>query len=140
MKVLAFHKNFILPTKGTLGAGAYDIYMPEDGSVSESIGVKVPLGFAAEVPVGYVAMLLPRSGAGANFGLELNNTCGIIDSDYRGEWVATLKTKTFRGLQWKAGERILQYLLVPVLDSPPVRVHALTPTQRGTGGFGSSGQ
>jgi dUTP pyrophosphatase len=139
MKVLIFHENAKLPTKGTEGAGAYDIYMPEAGFTSEHTATRVALGFAAQVPEGYVAMIFPRSGIGAKHGLELNNTCGIIDSDYRGEWIASLKTKNYPGYGWAAGDRILQYVLVPVLDSPPERVLTLTPTRRGTGGFGSTG-
>lgn len=138
MKVLALHENFKLPTKGTQGAGAYDIYMPDAGIAYHHEHTMVPLGFAAEVPPGYVALILPRSGIGAKFGLELNNTCGVIDSDYRGEWMASLKTKVIESLHWVAGERILQYLLVPVLDSPPECVHALSSTRR-LGGFGSTG-
>lgn len=138
MKVLALHENFQLPTKGTQGAGAYDIYMPEAGTAHDDCHVMVPLGFAAEVPKGYVALILPRSGVGAKKGLELNNTCGVIDSDYRGEWVASLKTKNLKALHWTAGERILQYLLVPVLDSPPEHVLVLSSTRR-LGGFGSTG-
>ncbi len=139
MKFLAMHENFKLPTKGTEHAGAYDIYMTTDGEANEHSYTEYPLGFATEIPPGFVALILPRSGVGAKKGLELNNTCGVIDSDYRGEWVAFLKTKNFPGHSWKAGDRILQYVLVPVLDSPPERVHALSPTQRNTGGFGSSG-
>lgn len=139
MKVLAFHENFKLPTKGTAGAGAYDIYMPESGTAHSWCHCMVALGFGAEVPAGYAALILPRSGIGAKMGLELNNTCGVIDSDYRGEWVVSLKTKNIETLHWAAGDRILQYLLVPVLDSPPERVHVLRPTSRAAGGFGSTG-
>ena len=139
MNFLAMHENFQLPTKGTEHAGAYDIYMPTDGYVNDHTAELFGLGFAAEVPQGFVALILPRSGIGAKFGLELNNTCGVIDADYRGEWMAKLKVKNFPDYKWKAGDRLLQYLLVPVLDSAPVRVHALTPTGRGQGGFGSTG-
>ena len=139
MKVLAYHQNFKMPTKGTTGAGAFDIYMPEAGTAHEEHTVKVPLGFAAEVPAGHVALLLPRSGAGANTGLELNNTCGVIDSDYRGEWIAAIKVKNFPGFRWEAGDRILQFIVVPVADITLERVHALTPTNRNSGGFGSTG-
>lgn len=140
MKFLAHHQNFQLPTKGTEGAGAYDIYMPEDGKANDYEGTKVLLGFSAEVPAGYVALILPRSGVGSEKGLELNNTCGVIDSDYRGEWFVVLKTKHFPGYKWSAGDRILQYLLVPALDSPPERVHVLSPTNRGSNGGGSTGK
>lgn len=139
MKFLAHHANFELPTRGTENAAGWDIYMPEAGFVSEHSPTKVALGFSAEVPAGYMALLLPRSGIGAKHGLELNNTCGVIDEDYRGEWMASLKTKHFPAFKWEAGDRILQYVLVPVLNSPPERVHKLSPTRRGTGGFGSTG-
>lgn len=140
MKVLGIHPTFQLPTKATEGSAAYDIYMPEAGSVIDHTPTKIALGFAAEVPQGFAALIFPRSGVGTKHGLELNNTCGIIDADYRGEWMATLKVKHFPGFKWAAGDRLLQYLLVPVLDSPPELVHTLTSTLRDTGGLGSSGQ
>jgi dUTP pyrophosphatase len=139
MKIQALHPNFQLPTKGSDRAGGYDLYMPDDGVTGNAGVTTVNLGFAAEVPAGYVALLLPRSSAGGKYGLELNNTCGVIDADYRGEWIAKLKTKQYERLSWKAGDRLLQYLLVPVLDSEPQLVEALSVSQRGEGGFGSSG-
>lgn len=139
MKILALHENFIMPFRGTDGAGAYDIYMPEAGSAHDVHTTKVGLGFAAEVPVDHVALILPRSGVGANKGLELNNTCGVIDSDYRGEWIAALKTKNHPGFSWEKGERLLQFMIVPVAKVILERVHVLTPTNRSAGGFGSTG-
>lgn len=113
--------------------------MPEAGCVSSLEPTMVGLGFAAEVPAGYVAMILPRSSSGAKFGLELNNTCGIIDSDYRGEWKAALKTKNLGSYSWEAGDRLLQFLLMPVLSVQLELVQELSDTARGSGGFGSSG-
>lgn len=139
MKFVQLHSNAQLPTKGSEAAGAYDVYMTEDGEANEHTAIKVGLGFAAKVPDGYVAQLMPRSGVGFKHGVELNNTCGIIDADYTGEWFASIKTKAFPGFKWKAGDRVLQYLLVPVLDSPPEWVPTLPPTTRGAGGLGSSG-
>ena len=140
MRFKALHPNFILPTKGSIGAGALDIYMPEAGAVALNQMKTVGLGFAAAVPKGYVALLLPRSSSGAKYGLELNNTCGVIDSDYRGEWKAVLRTKSPTTFSWKAEERVLQMLLVPVFDALPELVDELDETLRGTGGFGSTGQ
>ena len=140
MRIKPFHTNFTLPTKGTQGAGAFDIYMPESGGISGQHPRKVGLGFAAEVLEGHVAVLLPRSGAGAKYGLELNNTAGIIDSDYRGEWIATLRTKSGEYFSWEANERILQFMIVPIADVTLEVVEELTETDRGTGGFGSSGK
>lgn len=128
-----------MPTLGTNGAGAFDIYMPEGGSIPYNGVITVGLGFATEVPAGNVALLLPRSSTGAKFGVELNNTCGVIDSDYRGEWKAVLKTKNGLPYSWVKGDRLLQFLLVPVTQATLEAVDELDNTTRGSGGFGSSG-
>lgn len=139
MLIKSLHPSFIMPTKGTDNAGAFDIYMPEDGMATGNSAL-IGLGFAAAVPVGHVALLLPRSSTGAKQGLELNNTCGVIDADYRGEWKAALRTKDSRHFAWKAGERILQFLVVPVPAITLIRSDSLDTTERGEGGFGSSGK
>ena len=139
MQIKALHHNFILPIKATKGAGAFDIHMPEAGyanGASKLIG----LGFAAKVPEGHVALIFPRSGCGAKHGVELNNTCGVIDSDYLGEWKAAIKTKSGLYFQWEAGERVLQFLVVPIALVDLVQVDDLGTTERGEGGFGSSGK
>ena len=136
MQFKKLHPKFQLPTKGTEHAAGFDIYMPTPGYVTDS-PVKVPLGFAAAVPVGYAALILPRSGAGIK-GIELMNTCGVIDADYRGEWVAVLNTKG-DGLHWNAGDRLLQFVLVPIPNVTPELVEELDSTERESGGFGSTG-
>lgn len=138
MQITAIHPQFKLPTKGSDQAGAFDVYMPEAG-IATGTSQLIKLGFAAAVPLGHVALLLPRSGAGAKFGLELNNTCGVIDSDYRGEWMAAIRTKSGISHSWSAGERMLQFLIVPIYMTTMELVDSLDTTERGTGGFGSSG-
>lgn len=113
--------------------------MPTAGCVT-GITKMIGLGFSAAVPPGHVALLLPRSSVGAKFGLELNNSCGVIDSDYRGEWKAALRTKSGIEYSWSAGERVLQFLVVPVATVSLEQVETLDETARGTGGFGSTGQ
>lgn len=140
MRIKQLHPNFIMPTKGTQLAGAFDIYMPKAGAIAWDETKKVGLGFSAEVPVGHVALVLPRSGEGAKYGLELNNTCGVIDADYRGEWFATLRTKNGEKYEWDRGQRCLQFLIVPVADVSLELVSELSSTDRGAGGFGSSGK
>ena len=140
MRIKALHKNFLMPTKGTDGAGAFDIYMPEAGDSSDHLYGFTGLGFSAEVPKGHVALILPRSSAGAKYGVELNNTCGVIDSDYRGEWKAVIRTKNSELFQWDQGDRVLQFMIVPVADVTPELVDELDVTERGSGGFGSSGK
>ena len=139
MRIKPISDNFIMPTKGSNDAGAIDLYMSEAGSV-DGTETKIPLGFAAAIPKGYVGLLLPRSGVGAKHGLELNNTCGVIDADYRGEWVAVMRTKSGNEFCWQAKDRILQCVLVPVLSPTLEQVEDLDATDRGEGGFGSSGK
>lgn len=142
MNIKKLHPNFKMPTRGTEHAGGYDLYMPEAGVLmpGATYGQMVPLGFAAEIPVGFVALLLPRSGAGAKHGVSLNNTVGVIDADYRGEWMACLRVKNGVPHRWEAGERLLQFILVPVGTTELNLVEELGTTNRGEGGFGSTNQ
>ncbi len=141
MNIKQLHQNFKMPTRGTDRSGGFDIYMPEPGVLERDVkGQMVPLGFAAEVPTGHVALLLPRSGAGAKHGVSLNNTVGVIDADYRGEWMACLRLKNHQPLTWEAGERLLQFVLVPVATPELQIVDSLEDTDRGEGGFGHTGQ
>lgn len=140
MNIKPLHPNFKLPTRGTEHAAGYDIYMPEAGVILGDRTLCIPLGFATEIPQGYVALILPRSGVGARDGLALNNTCGVIDSDYRGEWLAVLKAHPNSSVKWEAGDRILQYVIVPVHTPVLNVVESLETSDRDAGGFGSTGQ
>ena len=139
MDIKSLTSAFIMPTKASDKAGAFDIFMPTAGSVSGESQL-IGLGFAAAVPDGHVALLLPRSSSGAKHGLELNNTCGVIDSDYRGEWKAAMRTKSGIPFSWQAGDRVLQFLVVPIANISLNQVDDLDETKRGEGGFGSTGQ
>jgi dUTP pyrophosphatase len=139
MHIQSLHQAFIMPTKASDKAGAFDIFMPEAG-IANGTSQLVGLGFAAAVPEGHVGLLLPRSSSGAKHGLELNNTCGVIDSDYRGEWKAAMRTKSGVPFKWEAGDRVLQFMLVPVANITLIQVDSLDETARGTGGFGSTGK
>lgn len=139
MKIKKLHTDYIMPTMGSAHSAAFDIYMPEAGNVAGESKL-IGLGFAAAVPNGHVALLLPRSSTGAKYGLELNNTCGVIDADYRGEWMAAMRTKSGLPLTWKAGERLLQCVIVPIYRPVLELVEELDSTERGAGGFGSSGK
>ena len=128
-----------MPTKASDKAGAFDIYMPQAGE-AKGDNQLIGLGFAAAVPDGHVALLLPRSSAGAKHGVELNNTCGVIDADYRGEWKAAIKTKSGIPFSWNMGDRVLQFLVVPIANVTLNQVDSLDETARGEGGFGSTGK
>lgn len=142
MELIKLHPATILPERSTSGAGGFDIFMPEAGSIENGAyhSKLVRLGFAMKVPAGHVALILPRSGAGAKQGVELRNTCGVIDSDYEGEWMAAIKTKEGHELGWAAGERLLQFIIVPCV-APEIKVvgEFSKKSERGEGGFGSTG-
>lgn len=141
MKILPIHPSFKIPTKSRETSAGYDIYMPEGGIAYEDNPTEVKLGFAAEIPPGYVALLLPRSGVGIRAGLELNNTCGVIDADYRGEWIAHIRTKKpVYAHTWEAGDRLIQVLFIPVINFNFEITNELNTTERGVNGFGSSGK
>lgn len=140
MRITALHPGFIMPTKSTEFSAGIDLYMPVGGKADGDERL-FGLGFAAAIPFGYVGLLLPRSGVGAKHGLELNNTCGVIDADYRKEWMASLRTKSGNPYRWDAGARVLQCVIVPVFSVSldlVESIHDLGTTER-IGGYGSSG-
>lgn len=141
MNIKPMRDGFILPTRSTELAGGYDIYMPTSGTVSARApeGCMVPLGFSAAIPPNHVALLLPRSSSGCKGGLALNNTVGVIDADYRGEWMANLRVHNAHHFSWEAGERIVQFIIVPVWTPELTIVDSLDETTR-LGGFGSTGK
>ena len=141
MNIKPLTEDFKCPVRSTNGSGGYDIFMPTRGMVygQSDHGLFVDLGFAAEVPKNHVALILPRSGKGSNHGLALNNTVGVIDSDYRGEWRVSMRLHNNERLMWEAGERLFQFIIVPVMTQDLMVVSELDDTQRSQGGFGSTG-
>lgn len=139
MNIKPLSPNFIIPQKSSEKAGAFDLFMPESGQISGNPTI-IPLGFATAIPENHIGLMFPRSGCGTKFGVELTNTCGIIDSDYRGEWKASLKTKDSKIFTWSRGDRVLQFLIVPVADIILNVTDTLDDTRRGAGGFGSTGK
>lgn len=138
MKIKAENPGFIMPHRA-LASGGYDIFMPEDGEYipgNKGVGHLQPLGFSAAVPEGHIAVLLPRSGEGVKRLTELGNTCGIIDSDYRGEWKAAIRTKDGTPISWSAGDRLLQFIIHKIETPDLILVNELDDTERGKGGFG----
>lgn len=144
MKIKPLVDDFIKPEYKRELSGGMDIYFQQDVDLVIGIDNVVKLGFAAEVPEGHVAMLIPRSSSGMR-GVGLRNTVGVIDSDYRGEWLAHLviderDDNAFGNVvSYKRGERALQVLIVPFKRETVELVDELSVTGRGDGGFGSTG-
>jgi dUTP pyrophosphatase len=140
MHIVKIHPDIITPQRGSEFSAGYDIFMPESGVAYANQETKVALGFKLAIPTGWVGLIFPRSGIGFKSGLELNNTCGVIDSDYRGEWFAMLRLKRLEELKWEAGARLLQFIVVPHLSEELIVVDELPASVRGDGGLGSTGK
>jgi len=118
-----------------------DIYASKDTIIpAHSISNKVPTGLKIALPEGWVAKIAPRSSIGAKTGLRLSNSIGIIDADYRGEIGVLYDNISDSDYEIKAGDRIAQVWVERVERFKPVLVDILPATERGEGGFGSTGK
>ena len=131
-----------LPTYGSSGAAGADLYACLDETVTILPGetVFIPTGIAMEVPQGCAGLVYARSSLGAKRGLAPANKVGVVDSDYRGEFFVALHNHGKEAQEICHGERIAQLLITPVFTPGFVEVTELTDTQRGSGGFGSTGK
>ena len=129
--------------RATTGSAAVDLYAAIDKVVwigpSEQAKPPVPTGIAVEIPEGYVGKIAPRSGLAAKNGISIMNSPGIIDSDYRGEIMITLVNHSRHRFPINPGDRIAQMLIEKVEPVVFQYVDELSETQRGEGGFGSTG-
>lgn len=138
VKFKKIHDNARLPIKGTEHAACYDVYADSIKNVSNS-KVSVGLGFMTEIPVGYRGIVVPRSNL-VNFNWVMNNSFGVIDSDFRGEWRAILtRIDNYSEFPYHVGDRIAQIYFEKIEDWTIEVVDELAPSNRGTGGFGSTG-
>lgn len=102
--------------------------------------VTINTGFATDIPEGYFAAVFPRSGMGIKRNLRLSNSTGIIDSEFRAEWIVSLYNDGTEPQIIKHGDRIAQFTLLPVLNITLNEVEELDKTERGFGGLGSTGR
>lgn len=134
--------NAILPTRGSKYAAGWDLYacIP-DGSVviPPHQTVKISTGLALEIPEGYWGGIYARSGLATKNGLRPANCCGILDSDYRGPVIVALHNDSGTPRMICSGDRIAQLVFHSVVDFTFTEDENLSETDRGTGGFGSTG-
>lgn len=142
IRVKKLHPNAILPTYGSASAAGADLYACLEGPVTIEPGEVfwVPTGIALEVPVGCAGLIYARSSMGTKRGLAPANKVGVVDSDYRGEIRVVLLNHSKQPQTLEPGERIAQFVITPVLTPSYEEVRELTDTDRGTGGFGSTGK
>ena len=132
-----------LPSYQSAQAAGLDLVaaVPRDQPVKLQPGARalVPTGFALELPPGYEAQVRPRSGLALKHGVTLLNSPGTIDADYRGELMVILINHGAESFLVQRGDRIAQLVIAPVASVEIVAVKALAETERGPGGFGSTG-
>lgn len=137
LKVKLLCEGARVPTRATEGSAGLDLYLANP-IIWDCEPITASTGVAVEVPRGHVGLLVLRSSV-ARMGLSMVNSVGIIDSDYRGEILLTLKTWMTMYRDVKVGERIGQLVICPCPQYTPVEVNELDSTERGEGGFGSTG-
>ena len=140
LPIRRLHPAATLPTRAHDGDAGLDLYASEATTVWAGQRASVGTGIALEIPPGHAGLVLPRSGLAARHGIALVNAPGLIDAGYRGEVrVLLLNTDAEEHFEIAPGDRIAQLLLVPFAGAEPVEVAELATSERGEGGFGSSG-
>lgn len=142
MEIINFkklHKDAVTPFYATDGSNAMDLTAIKEEYVEYGTAIKYYFGLAFEIPKGKVGLIFPRSSI-YKTDLTLSNAVGVIDSDYRGEITAIFKIFDTGYTTYKVGDRVAQIMFI---DAPQINlkeVTELTPTDRGTGGYGSTGK
>jgi dUTP pyrophosphatase len=130
----------VLPTRAHAGDAGLDLYALEPGVLEPGQRASVATGIAVEIPAGHAGLVLPRSGLAARHGISVVNAPGLIDSGYRGEVrVLLLNTDSQHRFEIAPGARIAQLVVVSVALPEVTEVATLGDSERGSGGFGSSG-
>ena len=143
LKIKKIHPNAEMPTLGTAGAACFDLYAAEDVIFGGGQTKAVPTGLAFEVPEGYCMTIYSRSSSFAKLGLTIVPL--IVDSDYRGEVMVFARYEVHYdrsypiSIRIKKGQRIAQFKIERLEPTELVEVDELSQTERGAGGYGSTG-
>lgn len=132
----------IMPTYGSEEAAGADLYacLTEPVTIYPGESVFVPTGLAMELPQGFAGLIYARSGLACKRGLAPANKVGVVDSDYRGEFMIVLHNHGTEPQTIAHGERIAQLVITPVFTPGFVEMADLSDTKRSGGGFGSTGK
>lgn len=143
VKVKKLREDAVIPKRATEGSAGADLYacLSEPVELQPGQLVKIPTGIAIELAGSELAaFLFARSGLGVKHGITLSNSVGVVDSDYRGEICVGLCNVSDAPYTIQPGERVAQMVIMPVVAAQFVQTEALSDTERGEGGFGSSGR
>lgn len=135
-------ENATIPTFGSDGAACLDLYaIFETNSIDINPGetVKIGTGICMEIPDGYFGAVFARSGLATKRGLRPANCVGVIDSDYRGEIIVAMHNDSDKTETINKGDRVAQLCIIPCIRARLNDISELTHTDRGSGGFGSTG-
>ena len=132
-------ENFC-PKKAHPDDAGYDLYSRIDAVLKPLSGMAIPVGFAMELPAGYEAQIRPRSGLAAKHHITVTNSPGTVDANYRGEVKAILYNLGREPFIIQRGDRIAQMVICKLPEINLVGATELSETDRGSGGFGSSGE
>ncbi|WP_338467521.1 dUTP diphosphatase [Novosphingobium sp. ZN18A2] len=139
VKRLSGNDDLPLPAYATDGAAGMDVVSAEDVTLAPGARHPVATGLALAIPPGFEVQVRPRSGLALKHGITVPNTPGTIDSDYRGELKVILINHGADAFDIRRGDRIAQIVLAPVTRAAWLEVDDLDETERGEGGFGSTG-
>lgn len=130
------------PYRASDGAAGLDLHAALDEAVTIEPGARagIPLGIAVAIPHGFVGLLCSRSSLGVKHGLTMANSVGVIDEDYRGQMQVWFVNTSSEPYTVQPGDRVCQLLLLPYAAGEPHEVEELGDTDRGSGGFGSTGR
>lgn len=136
-------KEWPLPAYATSGSAGLDLRACLDEAVTIEPGqtalVKTGLSIYIQ-DTNFAGLILPRSGLGHKHGIVLGNLVGLIDSDYQGELMVSVWNRSEKAFSLEPGERLAQYVLVPVVQAEFEQVEEFVATERGAGGFGHTGK
>lgn len=139
IQIKKLHKDAYIPKYQTSGAAGFDLHSIENITISSGQSKLIKTGFGMAIEDGYELQIRPRSGLALKNGITVLNTPGTIDSDYRGEIMVLLINHSKQDFIIEKGDRIAQGVISKVYQADFIEVSELNDTQRGLGGFGSSG-
>ena len=142
VKIKRLNKLAKIPTRGTAESAGYDLYAATDKDIQipPHSNVKIGTGIAMSIPNGFFGGIFARSGVATKRNMRPSNCVGIVDSDYTGEIIVSIHNDSTEIKTIQRGERIAQLVIVPYLSVIFDEVNELDETDRGEGGFGSTGE
>ena len=140
MRYVKLDDRAITPTYGSTDAAGADLYALDSAVIFSGETKLIHTGIAVEIPHGYVGLIYARSGLATKRGLAPANKVGVIDSDYRGELMVSLYNQSGKTESINRGERIAQLVITPFLQVEYELSDDLSSSERGAGGFGSTGK